>query len=68
MKLTIYHDGQFWVGVVEVERDGKLKAWRRVFGSEPKMLGFWTFYLSIWIKWSMDCLVELMSSYPKANT
>ncbi|MGK5511314.1 YjdF family protein [Brevibacillus formosus] len=36
MKLTVYYDGQFWVGVVEVNDNGKLKAGRFIFGSEPK--------------------------------
>lgn len=36
MKLTVYHDGQFWVGVVEEINNRKLKAGRFIFGSEPK--------------------------------
>ncbi|MGF9905701.1 YjdF family protein [Brevibacillus porteri] len=36
MKLTVYYDGQFWVGVLEVNDNGKLKAGRFIFGSEPK--------------------------------
>ncbi|MED3727442.1 YjdF family protein [Priestia filamentosa] len=36
MRLTIYHDGQFWVGTIEVVSDGHLKAFRHVFGGEPK--------------------------------
>ncbi|MGG0340729.1 YjdF family protein [Priestia megaterium] len=36
MSLTIYHDGQFWVGIIEVVESGKLKAFRYVFGPEPK--------------------------------
>jgi hypothetical protein len=36
MSLTIYHDGQFWVGIIEVVEGGKLKAFRYVFGTEPK--------------------------------
>jgi hypothetical protein len=36
MKLTLYYDGQFWVGVVETNNHGKIKAGRYVFGSEPK--------------------------------
>ncbi|NGY77148.1 YjdF family protein [Bacillus megaterium] len=36
MSLTIYHDGQFWVGIIEVVEGGKLKAFRYVFGAEPK--------------------------------
>jgi hypothetical protein len=35
MKLTLYHDGQFWVGVVEeITNDGPVAS-RRVFGAEP---------------------------------
>ena len=36
MSLTIYHDGQFWIGIIEVVEGGKLKAFRYVFGPEPK--------------------------------
>ncbi|CAI6252172.1 hypothetical protein NRS6120_07000 [Bacillus subtilis] len=36
MKLTIYYDGQFWVGVVEVVNNGKLRAFRHLFGKEPR--------------------------------
>ena len=36
MKLTVYHDGQFWVGIVEVVEAGKVRAGRYVFGVEPK--------------------------------
>jgi hypothetical protein len=35
MKLTVYYDDQFWVGVVEEIVDSKLKVARHVFGSEP---------------------------------
>ncbi|MBS4175599.1 YjdF family protein [Bacillus sp. FJAT-49736] len=36
MKLTIYYDGQFWVGVIEIQEKRRLKVYRYVFGSEPK--------------------------------
>jgi len=36
VKLTVFYDGQFWVGVVEEIVDGKLKAGKYLFGSEPK--------------------------------
>ncbi|MGZ7442724.1 YjdF family protein [Paenibacillus sp. TH7-28] len=36
MKLTIYHDGQYWVGVFEEHSQGKLRAGRHIFGAEPK--------------------------------
>jgi len=36
MKLTVFHDGHFWVGVVEEKEDcGKLRAAKLIFGSEP---------------------------------
>lgn len=36
MKLTVFYDGQFWVGVFEEVAAAKLKACRYVFGAEPK--------------------------------
>ncbi|NOU87514.1 DUF2992 family protein [Paenibacillus sp. LMG 31460] len=36
MKLTVFFEDPFWVGVVEEERNGKLRAIRYVFGSEPR--------------------------------
>lgn len=33
--LTVYYDGQFWVGTFERVEDGKLSACRIVFGAEP---------------------------------
>ncbi|GIM45321.1 hypothetical protein DNHGIG_08700 [Collibacillus ludicampi] len=35
MKLTVYHDGQFWVGVIEQVMKSKLSVYRYVFGTEP---------------------------------
>ena len=36
MKLTVFHDGQYWVGVLEEQFLGKLRAAKYIFGSEPK--------------------------------
>ncbi|WML31184.1 YjdF family protein [Neobacillus sp. OS1-32] len=36
MKLTITYDGQFYVGIVETISENTLKAYRYVFGNEPK--------------------------------
>lgn len=36
MKLTVFFDGQFWVGVVEQHVQGRVKAGKYLFGSEPK--------------------------------
>lgn len=33
--LTVFHDGQFWVGIVEHIEDKRLGAARIVFGAEP---------------------------------
>jgi hypothetical protein len=33
--LTVYHDGQFWVGVFERVEDERYSACRVVFGAEP---------------------------------
>lgn len=35
MKLSVFFDGQFWVGIFEVSEQGKLKAAKIVFGAEP---------------------------------
>lgn len=35
MMLTIYHDGQFWIGIIELRTGERLKAYRYVFGTEP---------------------------------
>lgn len=36
MKLTIYFDGQFWIGIVEMMENNKLKVCKYTFRSEPK--------------------------------
>ncbi|WP_028549334.1 YjdF family protein [Paenibacillus sp. UNC451MF] len=38
MKLTVFFDEhlQFWVGVIEEETDGRLRAVKHFFGKEPK--------------------------------
>ena len=35
MQFTVFFDPPFWVGVLEIERDGNLFAARHVFGAEP---------------------------------
>lgn len=36
MKLTIYHNGQYWIGILEEGEEGQLKAAKYLFGAEPK--------------------------------
>lgn len=33
--LTVYHDGQFWVGIIERIEEGRLEVARIIFGAEP---------------------------------
>ncbi len=35
MFLTIYFDGQFWVGLIECVDDSRLRVARHIFGAEP---------------------------------
>ncbi|WP_416353785.1 YjdF family protein [Agrilactobacillus fermenti] len=36
MKLTIFFDGSFWCGLVEVQCAKQVQVWKHVFGPEPK--------------------------------
>jgi hypothetical protein len=36
MKLTVYHDGQFYIGLIQIISKRKFKAYRYTFGKEPK--------------------------------
>lgn len=36
MKLTVFFDGQFWVGLIERDTEAGLLTLRHVFGAEPK--------------------------------
>ncbi|MGE7948500.1 DUF2992 family protein [Lysinibacillus sp. NPDC093688] len=36
MELTIYFDGQFYIGLIENISENKYKAYRYIFGKEPK--------------------------------
>ena len=33
--FSVYYDGQFWVGVLELVEHGEVRAARHVFGAEP---------------------------------
>lgn len=46
--LTVYHDGQFWVGVVEHVENGMLSVARLVFGAEPSNEEVYTWVLECW--------------------
>ena len=48
--LTVYHDGQFWVGLAERVEDGRYGAARIVFGAEPSDEEILRFVASKWDK------------------
>ena len=50
--LTVYHDGQFWVGLAEHVEGGRYGAARIVFGAEPSDEGILRFVTSKWAKLS----------------
>ena len=48
--LTVYHDGQFWVGLAEHVEGGRYGAARIVFGVEPSNEEILQFVASKWAK------------------
>ena len=48
--LTVYHDGQFWVGLAEHDEDGRYGAARIVFGAEPSDEEILQFITGKWAK------------------
>ena len=50
--LTVYHDGQFWVGLAERGEDGRCGAARIVFGTEPSDEEILRFVVGKWEKLS----------------
>ena len=48
--LTVFHDGQFWVGLAEHVEDGRYGAVRIVFGAEPSDEEILRFVISKWAK------------------
>ena len=50
--LTVYHDGQFWVGLAEHVEDGRYGVARIVFGAEPSDEEILRFVTSEWEKLS----------------
>ena len=50
--LTVYHDGQFWVGLAEHVEDGRYGVARTVFGAEPPDEEILRFVVGKWAKLS----------------
>lgn len=56
--LTVYHDGQFWVGVAERQTAHGIEACRIVFGAEPTNEEIYRFVLERWDALEFSATVE----------
>lgn len=65
--LTVYHDGQFWVGLAEHVEDGRYGAARIVFGAEPSNEEILQFVTSKWAKLSFFGDEATEASKPAKN-
>ena len=65
--LTVYHDGQFWVGLAEHVEDGRYGAARIVFGVEPSDEEVLRFVVSKWAKLSFFGHEATETSKPAKN-
>lgn len=65
--LTVYHDGQFWVGLAEHVEDGKYGVARIVFGAEPSDGEILQFVVGKWEKLSFFGGKPAEASKPAKN-
>ncbi len=65
--LTVYHDGQFWVGLAEHVEGGRYGVARVVFGAEPSDEEILRFVTSEWEKLSFFGHDSTEASKPAKN-
>ena len=65
--LTVYHGGQFWVGLAEHVEDGRYGATRIVFGAEPSDVEILPFVIGKWEKLSVCGDESTETSKPAKN-
>lgn len=65
--LTVYHDGQFWVGLAERVEGGRHGAARIVFGAEPSDEEILQFVVGKWEKLSFFGSKPAEASKPAKN-
>lgn len=65
--LTVYHDGQFWVGMAEHVEDGRYGVARIVFGAEPSDEEILQFVVGKWKKLSFFGDDPVETSKPAKN-
>lgn len=65
--LTVYHDGQFWVGLAEHVEGGRYGVARIVFGAEPSNEEILQYVTSKWEKLSFFGDDPVETSKPAKN-
>ena len=65
--LTVYRDGQFWVGLAEHVEDGRYSIARIVFGAEPSDEEILRFVVGKWAKLSFFGHDSTEASKPAKN-
>lgn len=65
--LTVYHDGQFWVGLAEHVEGGRYGVARIVFGAEPSDEEILRFVVDKWAKLSFFGHDSTEASKPAKN-
>ena len=65
--LTVYHDGQFWVGLAEHVEGGRYGVARIVFGAEPSDEEILRFVVNKWAKLSFFGHDSTEASKPARN-
>jgi hypothetical protein len=68
MKLTLFFNGQFWEGVVEMEHQGTFKAGRHLFGAEPSNIEVGLFILSNQAVWLIEQTNATLTCEPTEQT
>ena len=58
--LTLYYDGQFWVGIIEHIEDNEYRVARIVFGQEPSNEAILQFVIENWqsLSFSPSCCTQ----------
>lgn len=70
MDLTVYHDGQFFVGIITCKEKGKLYGARYIFGTEPsdeEILTFVTGPMLTYFQHFAKCGVEVKEKQRPKN-
>ena len=59
-KMTVYFEGQFWVGVYQRKTEKELEAAKIIFGAEPKDYDVYSYILKNWhkIRFSNAILID----------